>query len=152
MEENGIRNVWVTGLAPSMRQDMLCGMFMYDAERGLPLGEIYGYLMDEENNLRYVAAEDDGKGELVLPANCAVGMEFDGIYGKSTVYAVGYSGVVQGLEIKDAVVLRTQSGFAFYQKKQGVVLMQEAFEGGEITYRLLSDEHDEQYIYHSFVE
>jgi len=152
IEDGGERNVWVTGLAPSMRQDLICGMFRYDSERGLPLGELYGYLVDDEGNLRYVSVEDGDNGRLVLPANCAVGMEFNGIYGSSTVYAVGYSGNVQGVEITDAVVLRTAQGYAFYQKGKGLVLLQDAFDSGNVSYRLLSDEADGQYIYHNFIE
>ena len=152
IEQGGERNVWVTGLAPSVRQDLLCGMFMYDATLEMPVGEVYGYLLDEDGNLRYAAAEDGDRGKVVLPADCAVGMEFGGLYGKSKVYAVGYSGYVQGMEVKDAVVLQTEEGFAFYQKQQGLVLLQESFDGGEITYRMLSDAEDGQYIYHSFVE
>ena len=152
VEENGVKSAWVTGLAPSIRQDLFCGMFMYDQQSGLPMGEVYGYLLDDEGNLRYLSAEDGGKGELVLPANCAVGVEFDGIHGRSSVYAVGYSGVVQGMDIMNAVVLKTEEGFAFYQESKGLVLMQTGFDGGEVTYRLLADAQDDQYIYHNFVE
>ena len=96
--------------------------------------------------------EAGGSDVLVLPANCAVGMEFSGEMGQSRVVAVNYSGTAGGMELSNCVVVECGEGYAFYQVDKGLVLVQTGMDSGEVLHRLISDEADTQNIYDAFVE
>lgn len=152
IEDENATMTWVTGSAPSARPEMLCAQFAYDPETSSPLGEVYGYYLDQGGNLRYASVEAGGSDVLVLPANCAVGMEFSGQMGESRVVAVNYSGSSNGVELNDCIVVECDAGYAFYQPNKGLVLVQTGMDGGSVIHRLVSDEQDLQNIYSMFVE
>ena len=152
IEDENATVSWVTGSAPSARPEMLCAQFAYDPETGSPQGDVYGYYLDAGGNLRFASVEAGGSDVLVLPANCAVGMEFSGEMGQSRVVAVNYSGTAGGMELSNCVVIECGEGYAFYQVDKGLVLVQTGMDSGEVLHRLVSDEADTQNIYDAFVE
>lgn len=152
IEDENATVSWVTGSAPSARPEMLCAQFAYDPETGSPQGDVYGYYLDAGGNLRFASVEAGGSDVLVLPANCAVGMEFSGEMGQSRVVAVNYSGTAGGMELSNCVVVECGEGYAFYQVDKGLVLVQTGMDSGEVLHRLVSDEADTQNIYDAFVE
>lgn len=152
VEDEGQQILWVTGRAPSGWPDMLCGRFVYNPSTGAPVGDVYGFYLDEQGNLRYTSIEEPETDVLVLPAQCTVGTTFRGMLGASSVYAVNYSGSANGMDLMNCVVLQSEEGYAFFQSGKGLVLLQTEFEGGEVLYRLLTDESDSQSIYRSFVD
>lgn len=152
VEEEGQQTLWVTGRAPSVRPDLLCGRFIYNPQTNSPVGDVYGFYLDDAGNLRYTSIEESGSDVLVLPAECTVGTTFRGMLGSCKVYAVNYSGSSNGMDLMNCIVLQCDDGYAFFQSGKGLVLLQTEFEGGQVLYRLLTDESDSQGIYRSFVE
>lgn len=152
VEEEGQKTLWVTGRAPSVRPDMLCGRFVYNTETNEAVGDVYGYYLNDAGDLRYTSIEEPGADVLVLPAECTVGTTFRGMLGSCKVYAVNYSGASNGMELRNCVVLRCDDGYAFFQSGKGLVLLQTQFDGGQVLYRMLTDESDSEGIYRSFVE
>lgn len=144
--------IWVTGQAPMMYPNLLSAQFIYNDELGLPDSTVYAHYLDEDGNLRYVSLDENPSDVLVLPANCAVGMSFNGILGSSKVYAVNYSGRVGGMKVSNSIVIQSDSGYAFYQVGKGLLLVQSGFESGTVSYQVVSDERDETNIYKTFVE
>ena len=116
------------------------------------MGGVYGYYQDDRGNLRYASMEEGGSDLLMLPAECVVGAKFSGMLGASRVYAVNYSGTISGVKMKDAVVVSCESGYAFYEKGKGLVLIQSDFDSGDVLYRIVSDEPDNKGIYSEYVD
>lgn len=152
IENKGEQSVWITGLAPSERKDLLSAWFVYDTQTEAPVGDVYGFYLADNGDLRYTSLGENGEDVLVLPANCTVGTEFRGALGSCRVYAVNYSGSANGMDLMNCLVVRCDRGYAFFQSGKGLVLLQSQFDGGDIYYRLLSDASDSQGIYSSFVE
>ncbi|GEM_PF-3011659 len=151
--EDGYMTRYVTGPAPSTAQDLLVGEFALSEDGTMPTGGVYGYYLDESGNLKYRSLDAEVQtDELILPANCCVGMSFNGIYGRSTVYAVNYSGTQGGMMMKNAIVIKCDAGYAFYQDGIGLVQIRNDFDGGETLVELVSNERDNSGIYAFFVE
>ncbi len=152
VEDAGIRTTWITGRAPMSRPDLIAARFVYDVNNREPSGGLYGYYLDGAGNLRYTSIEEGGSDVLVLPANCAVGMRFNGMLGACRVYAVNYSGMAGDMQVSDSIVIACGDGYAFYQSGKGLMLIQTEFDGGTVIYRIVSDAADHEGIYASFVE
>ena len=152
VEEEGQKTLWVTGRAPSVRPDMLCGRFAYNVETNEAVGDVYGFYLSDAGDLRYTSIEEPSADVLVLPAECTVGTTFHGMLGSCKVYAVNYSGASNGMELRNCIVLQCDDGYAFFQSGRGLVLLQTQFDGGQMLYRMLTDEADTEGIYRSFVE
>lgn len=151
-EEEGQQTIWITGRAPSAATKILVAQFVYDEVNQAAVGGIYGYYQDDQGNLRYASMEEGGSDLLMLPAECVVGAKFSGMLGASRVYAVNYSGTISGVKMKDAVVVSCESGYAFYEKGKGLVLIQSDFDSGDVLYRIVSDEPDNKGIYSEYVD
>ena len=151
-EEEGQQTIWITGRAPSAATKILVAQFVYDEVNNAAVGGVYGYYQDDQGNLRYASMEEGGSDLLMLPAECVVGAKFSGMLGVSRVYAVNYSGTISGVKMKDAVVVSCESGYAFYEKGKGLVLIQSDFDSGDVLYRIVSDEPDNKGIYSEYVD
>ena len=151
-EEEGQQTIWITGRAPSAATKILVAQFVYDEVNQAAVGGVYGYYQDDQGNLRYASMEEGGSDLLMLPAECAVGAKFSGMLGASRVYAVNYSGTISGVKMKDAVVVSCESGYAFYEKGKGLVLIQSDFDSGDVLYRIVSDDPDNKGIYSEYVD
>lgn len=151
-EEEGQQTIWITGRAPSAATKILVAQFVYDEVNNAAVGGVYGYYQDDQGNLRYASMEEGGSDLLMLPAECVVGAKFSGMLGASRVYAVNYSGKISGVKMKDAVVVSCESGYAFYEKGKGLVLIQSDFDSGDVLYRIVSDEPDNKGIYSEYVD
>ena len=151
-EEEGQQTIWITGRAPSAATKILVAQFVYDEVNQAAVGGVYGYYQDDQGNLRYASMEEGGSDLLMLPAECVVGAKFSGMLGASRVYAVNYSGTISGVKMKDAVVVSCESGYAFYEKGKGLVLIQSDFDSGDVLYRIVSDEPDNKGIYSEYVD
>lgn len=151
-EEEGQQTIWITGRAPSAATKILVAQFVYDEVNNAAVGGVYGYYQDDQGNLRYASMEEGGSDLLMLPAECVVGAKFSGMLGASRVYAVNYSGTISGVKMKDAVVVSCESGYAFYEKGKGLVLIQSDFDSGDVLYRIVSDEPDNKGIYSEYVD
>ena len=151
-EEEGQQTIWITGRAPSAATKILVAQFVYDEVNQAAVGGVYGYYQDDQGNLRYASMEEGGSDLLMLPAECVVGAKFSGMLGASRVYAVNYSGTISGVKMKDAVVVSCESGYAFYEKGKGLVLIQSDFDSGDVLYRIVSDDPDNKGIYSEYVD
>ena len=151
-EEEGQQTIWITGRAPSAATKILVAQFVYDEVNQAAVGGVYGYYQDDQGNLRYASMEEGGSDLLMLPAKCVVGAKFSGMLGASRVYAVNYSGTISGVKMKDAVVVSCESGYAFYEKGKGLVLIQSDFDSGDVLYRIVSDDPDNKGIYSEYVD
>ena len=151
-EEEGQQTIWITGRAPSAATKILVAQFVYDEVNQAAVGGVYGYYQDDQGNLRYASMEEGGSDLLMLPAECVVGAKFSGMLGASRVYAVNYSGTISGVKMKDVVVVSCESGYAFYEKGKGLVLIQSDFDSGDVLYRIVSDEPDNKGIYSEYVD
>ena len=151
-EEEGQQTIWITGRAPSAATKILVAQFVYDEVNNAAVGGVYGYYQDDQGNLRYASMEEGGSDLLMLPAECVVGAKFSGMLGASRIYAVNYSGTISGVKMKDAVVVSCESGYAFYEKGKGLVLIQSDFDSGDVLYRIVSDEPDNKGIYSEYVD
>ena len=151
-EEEGQQTIWITGRAPSAATKILVAQFVYDEVNNAAVGGVYGYYQDDQGNLRYASMEEGGSDLLMLPAECVVGTKFSGMLGASRVYAVNYSGTISGVKMKDAVVVSCESGYAFYEKSKGLVLIQSDFDSGDVLYRIVSDDPDNKGIYSEYVD
>lgn len=151
-EEEGQQTIWITGRAPSAATKILVAQFVYDEVNQAAVGGVYGYYQDDQGNLRYASMEEGGSDLLMLPAECVVGAKFSGMLGASRVYAVNYSGTISGVKMKDAVVVSCESGYAFYEKGKGLVLIQSDFDSGDLLYRIVSDDPDNKGIYSEYVD
>lgn len=151
-EEEGQQTIWITGRAPSAATKILVAQFVYDEVNNAAVGGVYGYYQDDQGNLRYASMEEGGSDLLMLPAECVVGAKFSGMLGASRVYAVNYSGTISSVKMKDAVVVSCESGYAFYEKGKGLVLIQSDFDSGDVLYRIVSDEPDNKGIYSEYVD
>ena len=151
-EEEGQQTIWITGRAPSAATKILVAQFVYDEVNNAAVGGVYGYYQDDQGNLRYASMEEGGSDLLMLPAECVVGAKFSGMLGASRVYAVNYSGTISGVKMKDAVVVSCESGYAFYEKGKGLVLIQSDFDSGDVLYRIVSDDPDNKGIYSEYVD
>ncbi len=148
--EGEISEGWLVGLQPDSRPDVLAACFNYDKELGEPYGDVHIYFLDAAGNLCY-GGVDEGKYPILLPASCAVGMKFDGVYGASEIAAVNYSETVAGIALKDAVVVKSGDGYRFYQADKGLVLQTEKLDSKTPILYLDEDEQVKAEQFENFV-
>lgn len=134
-QEGGeISESWLTGLRSTSVPDALAVRFIYFKDEDMVGGgDVFYYKLDESGNLIYGAGLNENNYKVLIPAVCAVGTEFEGVYGPSRVAAVNVNATVGTTKVENAIVIYAPGeDYMYFVPGVGHVASAEQI-GGEVT-------------------